>query len=166
MKLRRSDFPKGFLFGAATSAYQIEGHAHGGAGPTHWDSFAATPGNVMGCGDGAMACDHYHRYAEDFALMQAAGFDSYRFSTSWARVLPEGRGQVNTEGLDYYDRLVDEMLAHDLRPMGTLYHWELPAALADLGGWRNADIPHWFADFAEVDHEPHRRPDVFSGSDQ
>ena len=104
-KLTRADFPEGFTFGAATAAYQIEGHGFGGAGPTHWDTFAATPGNVIRSEGGARACDHYHRYADDFDLLKAGNFDAYRFSTSWARVLPEGRGQVNQEGLDYYDRL-------------------------------------------------------------
>ena len=146
----RGDFPEGFLFGAATSAYQIEGHAHGGAGPTHWDSFAATPGNVTGAENGALACDHYHRWEEDLDLVAAAGFDVYRFSTSWARVMPEGRGAVNADGLDFYDRLVDGMLARGLKPAATLYHWELPSALADLGGWRNRDIAGWFGDFTET----------------
>ncbi len=146
----RGDFPEGFLFGAATSAYQIEGHAHGGAGPTHWDSFAATPGNVAGAENGALACDHYHRWEEDLDLVAAAGFDVYRFSTSWARVMPEGRGAVNADGLDFYDRLVDGMLARGLKPAATLYHWELPSALADLGGWRNRDIAGWFGDFTET----------------
>jgi beta-glucosidase len=147
---KRSDFPKGFLFGAATSSYQIEGHGFGGAGRTHWDDFAATPGNVVRAEHGAIACDHYHRWAEDFDLMQSAGFDAYRFSASWARVMPEGLGPVNAEGLDYYDRLVDGMLARGLKPAATLYHWELPSPLADLGGWRNRDIANWFADFTEV----------------
>jgi beta-glucosidase len=146
----RADFPTGFLFGAATSAYQIEGHAFGGAGPTHWDSFAATPGNVVRAENGARACDHYHRWAEDLDLVAGANLDVYRFSTSWARVLPEGRGRPNPEGLDFYDRLVDGMLARGLKPAATLYHWELPAALADLGGWRNRDIACWFADFTET----------------
>jgi len=146
----RSAFPPGFLFGVATSSYQIEGHAFGGAGPTHWDTFAATPGNVKGAETGARACDHYHRWAEDLDLVAAAGFDSYRFSTSWARVLPEGRGAVNAEGLDFYDRLVDGMLERGLKPALTLYHWELPAALADLGGWRNRDVAQWFGDFTRI----------------
>ncbi|ATF19164.1 GH1 family beta-glucosidase [Phaeobacter gallaeciensis] len=146
----RADFPKGFLFGTATSAYQIEGHGFGGAGATHWDSFAATPGNVMRAEHGQRACDHYHRYAEDLDLAAAAGFDCYRFSTSWARVLPEGRGAPNLEGLDFYDRLTDAMLERGLKPCVTLYHWELPQALADLGGWRNGDIAKWFGDYAEV----------------
>ena len=144
LSVRRSDFPEGFLFAAATSSYQIEGHAFGGAGPTHWDTFAATPGNVVRAEDGARACDHYHRYEEDLDLMQATGFDAYRFSTSWARVMPEGRGAVNAEGLDFYDRLVDAMCARGLKPMATLYHWEMPSALDDLGGWRNRDVVGWF----------------------
>ena len=146
----RSAFPPGFLFGTATSAYQIEGHAAGGAGATHWDTFAATPGNVAQAADGARACDHYHRWPEDLDLVAGAGLDLYRFSTSWARVLPEGRGAVNPEGLDFYDRLVDGMLARGLKPALTLYHWELPAALADLGGWANRDVALWFADFAAL----------------
>lgn len=146
----RADFPPGFLFGAATSAYQIEGHAQGGAGRTHWDDFAATPGNVVRAENGARACDHLNRWPEDLDLVAAANLDVYRFSCSWARVLPEGRGAPNPEGLDFYDRLVDGMLARGIRPAATLYHWELPSTLADLGGWRNRDIAGWFADYAEV----------------
>ena len=146
----RSAFPQGFLFGTATSAYQIEGHRFGGAGRTHWDSFAATPGNVAGAEDGAVACDHYHRWAEDLDLVAALNADVYRFSTSWARVMPEGTGPVNPQGLDFYDRLVDGMLARGLKPAVTLYHWELPQALADRGGWRNADMPDWFAEFTQA----------------
>ena len=150
MTLKRSSFPPDFLFGAATAAYQIEGHSFGGAGSTHWDTFAAGPGNVVRAEDGAVACDHYHRFEEDMDLLVNAGMDAYRFSTSWARVLPEGRGQVNQDGLDYYDRLVDAMLERNLKPFQTLYHWEMPSALADLGGWTNSDVAHWFADFTEI----------------
>ena len=150
MQLKRADFPQDFLFGAATSSYQIEGHAHGGAGLTEWDTFAATPGNVVRHEDGARACDHYTRYEEDLDLLKAAHFDVYRFSTSWARVLPEGTGAPNAEGLDFYDRVVDALLARDLKPALTLYHWELPVALADKGGWRNADMPKWFGDYTET----------------
>lgn len=146
----RRDFPEDFLFGCATSSYQIEGHQYGGAGPTHWDSFAATPGNVVRSEDGARACDHYHRFEEDLDLAAAAGFECYRFSTSWARVLPEGRGTPNAEGLDFYDRLTDSMLERGLKPCATLYHWELPQPLADMGGWRNRDVSNWFAEFTEV----------------
>ncbi|MEM1075330.1 MAG: GH1 family beta-glucosidase [Pseudomonadota bacterium] len=150
MDLTRSDFPPDFIFAAATSSYQIEGHGYGGAGSTHWDTFAATPGNVVRSEHGARACDHYHLWQEDLDLMQSMGLDAYRFSTSWARVLPDGRGTPNPEGLDFYDRLVDGLLERDLKPMATLYHWELPSALADRGGWANPDISHWLADFANV----------------
>ena len=150
MDFKRSDFPEGFLFGAATAAYQIEGHSFGGAGSTHWDTFAATPGNVIRAEDGAVACDHYHRWESDLDLLKDAGLDAYRFSTSWARVLPEGRGAVNEEGLDFYDRLVDGILDRSLKPFQTLYHWEMPSALADLGGWTNPDVAGWLADYTEV----------------
>ncbi|WP_167646004.1 GH1 family beta-glucosidase [Mameliella alba] len=150
MKHQRSDFPEDFLFGCATSSYQIEGHAFGGAGRTQWDDFAATPGNVTRFENGDKACDHYHRYGEDLDLVEQAGFDAYRFSLSWARVLPEGRGPVNQEGLDFYDRLTDSLLDRGIRPCATLYHWELPSPLLDLGGWRNRDIAGWFADYTQV----------------
>nr|WP_156800959.1 GH1 family beta-glucosidase [Oceaniovalibus guishaninsula] len=150
MFLNRVDFPEGFVFGAATSSYQIEGHAQGGAGKTHWDSFAATPGNVVGAQNGDRACDHLNRWPEDLDLLRDANFDVYRFSTSWARVLPEGRGTPNAEGLDFYDRLVDGLLERGIKPAATLYHWELPQPLADLGGWRNRDIADWFADYTEL----------------
>jgi len=145
--LSRSDFPPDFLFGAATAAYQIEGHAFGGAGRTHWDAFAEA-GHVARGETGAVACDHYHRYEADLDLMQ--GLDAYRFSTSWARVLPEGRGFVNAQGLDFYDRLVDAVLDRGLQPFLTLYHWELPQALADQGGWTNRDIAGWFGDYVDI----------------
>ena len=125
----RSDFPTDFLFGAATAAYQIEGSAFGGAGPSHWDTFAATPGNVIDGSSGARACDHYHLWQTDLDLMRDAGFGAYRFSTSWARVMPDGRAP-NPEALDFYDRLVDGMLERGRQPFATLYHWDLPAALA------------------------------------
>ena len=150
MRHSRSDFPEGFVFGAATAAYQIEGSAKGGAGPCHWDTFAKGPGNVVRQEDGSVACDHLTRWEEDLDLLKDMGADAYRFSTSWARVLPEGRGQVNAEGLDFYDRLVDGMLARGLDPYLTLYHWEMPSALADLGGWMNRDVAGWFGDFAEI----------------
>lgn len=149
MQFRRSDFPDGFLFGAATAAYQIEGHKFGGAGLTHWDTFAATPGNVIRAEDGALACDHYHRFASDLDLLKDAGMDAYRFSTSWARVMPDGK-TANPEGLDFYDRLTDAILDRGLKPFQTLYHWELPSALADQGGWTNRDTVHRFGDFVDV----------------
>ena len=137
--LTRADFPEGFHFGAATAAYQIEGSSFGGAGPCHWDTFGATPGNVVNAETGLVACEHVHRWEEDLDLMEAAGFDAYRFSTSWPRILPEGRGAVNAAGLDFYDRLLDGLLERGIKPAATLYHWELPSALADLGGWLSPD---------------------------
>ncbi len=147
MQFTRGDFPADFQFGVATSAYQIEGHGFGGAGLTHWDSFAATPGNVVRAENGLRACDHYHRLDEDLDLIKGLGADVYRFSTSWARVMPGGTGPANPEGLDFYDRLVDGLLARGIKPAATLYHWELPQPLADMGGWRNAAMPDWFADY-------------------
>jgi len=149
MNFKRADFPDGFLFGAATAAYQIEGHKFGGAGSTHWDTFAATPGNVIRAEDGAVACDHYHRYASDLDLLKDAGMDAYRFSTSWARVMPDGR-TINAQGLDFYDRLTDAILERDLKPFQTLYHWELPSALADQGGWMNRDTVMRFGDYVDA----------------
>ncbi len=149
MTLSRYDFPPGFTFGAATAAYQIEGTGLGGCGPCHWDSFAATPGNVKNAEDGHRACDHVTHWAQDLDLLAAAGFDAYRFSTSWPRVMPEGV-TVNPQGLAFYDRLVDGMLERGLAPYQTLYHWDLPSALADKGGWTNRDTAHRFADYAEV----------------
>ena len=145
--LTRFDFPAGFVFGAATAAYQIEGTT--GCGSSHWDTFAATPGNVVRAEDGRIACDHLNRWPEDLDLLQQAQMDAYRFSTSWTRVMPDGR-QVNPEGLDFYDRLVDGMVARGLKPFLTLYHWDLPSTLADLGGWTNRDVALWFADYAEA----------------
>ena len=150
MKLSRGDFPPDFVFGAATSSYQIEGRSFGGAGRTHWDDFAATPGNVVRAEHGQIACDHFYRMDEDLDLMAGLNVDAYRFSTSWARVVPEGRGAVNEAGLDFYDRLVDGLLERGIKPAATLYHWELPSPLADAGGWRNRDIASWFGDFTEV----------------
>jgi beta-glucosidase len=149
MVLSRFDFPEDFVFGAATAAYQIEGSSFGGCGSSHWDTFSATAGNVKGAESGAVACDHYHRWGDDLDLLRAANMDGYRFSTSWARVMPDGV-TVNAEGMDFYDRLVDGMLARGLKPFQTLYHWELPSALADKGGWTNRDTCFRFADFAEA----------------
>lgn len=149
MTLSRFDFPEGFLFGGATAAYQIEGSRFGGCGPCHWDTFAAAPGNVLRAEDGATACDHIHHWPADLDLLRQANMDAYRFSTSWARVMPDGV-TVNPEGLAFYDRLVDGMLERGLKPFQTLYHWELPSPLADKGGWTNRDTCHRFADFAET----------------
>jgi len=145
------EFPAGFLWGSATSAYQIEGSPLAdGAGPSIWQRFTHTPGMVRDNETGDIACDHYRRYAEDVALMQRLGMNAYRFSISWSRVLPRGRGAVNMPGLDFYDRLVDILLAHGIEPAVTLFHWDLPAALDDLGGWLNPDVANWFADYASV----------------
>ena len=149
LSLTRGDFPDRFVFATATSAYQIEGHAFGGAGRTHWDAFAEMPGRVHDGHTGAIACDHYHRWPEDLDLVRQAGLDGYRFSTSWARVMPDGV-TVNSEGLDFYDRLVDGMLERGLKPMATLYHWELPEALSERGGWTVREIPERLAEFASI----------------
>jgi beta-glucosidase len=144
-------FPNDFLWGAATSAYQIEGGARAdGAGASIWDRFAHTPGNTARGETGDTACDHYHRSAEDVALMASLGLQSYRFSISWSRVLPDGAGTVNRRGLDFYSRLVDALLEHGILPNATLYHWDLPAALDDRGGWTNRDSAEWFADYATL----------------
>jgi beta-glucosidase len=149
LTLGRSDFPRGFVFSTATSAYQVEGHASGGAGRTHWDAFAEQPGRVHHHQNGAVACDHYHRWEEDLDLIAAAGLDAYRFSTSWARIMPDG-ATVNPEGIDFYDRLVDGMLARGLKPMATIYHWELPEALSARGGWLSRETPRRMADLAAL----------------
>ena len=144
-------FPSGFLWGAATSAYQIEGSPLAdGAGPSIWHRFVHTPRAVQGGDTGDVACDHYRRYKDDVTLMREIGLKAYRFSIAWARVIPEGRGKVNPAGLDFYDRLVDTLLENGIEPLATLYHWDLPAALDDRGGWLNPDIAHWFADYASV----------------
>ena len=142
-------FPAGFLWGCATSAYQIEGSPLAdGAGPSIWQRFVRTPGRVTNGDTGDVACDHYRRMREDVALMRDLGLTAYRFSIAWGRVLPEGRGRVNAAGLGFYERLVDELLGAGITPMATLYHWDLPAALDDRGGWLNPDIAHWFAEYA------------------
>jgi beta-glucosidase len=144
-------FPSGFLWGSATSAYQIEGSPLAdGAGPSIWHRFVHTPGNVAGGDTGDVACDHYRRYAGDVALMRQLGMQAYRFSIAWGRILPHGTGAVNRAGLDFYERLVDALLESGIEPLITLYHWDLPAALDDRGGWLNPDIAGWFADYAAV----------------
>ncbi len=144
-------FPEGFLWGAATSAYQIEGSPLAdGAGPSIWQRFVHSPGLIASGETGDVACDHYHRWKSDVALMADLGLTAYRFSIAWGRILPGGRGRVNPGGLAFYDRLVDALLAHEIQPMVTLYHWDLPAALDDLGGWLNPDAAEWLADYARV----------------
>ena len=145
------EFPPDFLWGSATSAYQVEGSPLAdGAGPSIWHRFCHTPGRVRDGDTGDVACDHYRLWRDDVALMHALGLKAYRFSVSWSRVLPQGRGVVNRAGLDFYDRLVDALLEHGIAPLVTLYHWDLPAALDDRGGWLNPDIARWFADYAAV----------------
>jgi beta-glucosidase len=144
-------FPPGFLWGAATSAYQIEGSPLAdGAGQSIWHRFSHTPGLVQGGDTGDLACDHYRRHGTDVALMAELGLGAYRFSVAWGRVLPQGRGRVNPKGLGFYERLVDELLSRGIAPMVTLYHWDLPSALDDRGGWLNPDSAGWFADYAAV----------------
>ncbi len=144
-------FPHDFLWGAATAAYQVEGAWNeDGRGESIWDRFSHTPGNVSNGDTGDIACDHYHRYEEDIALMRQLGLKAYRFSTSWSRVLPNGRGRINPKGLDFYDRLVDRLCAANIEPLLTLYHWDLPQALQDEGGWDNRDTAYAFADYAAL----------------
>lgn len=148
---RQIDFGADFLWGCATSAYQIEGSPLAdGAGPSIWHRFAHTPGMVRDDDNGDIACDHYRRCREDVALMRDLGMRAYRFSVSWSRVLPSGRGAINGAGLDFYDRLVDLLLEAGIEPLLTLYHWDLPAALDELGGWLNPDVAAWFADYAAL----------------
>jgi beta-glucosidase len=137
-------FPADFVWGAATASYQIEGAANeDGRGESVWDRFCATPGKVRNGDSGAIACDFYHRYSDDIALMRELGLDAFRFSIAWPRVLPEGRGTVNTKGLDFYDRLVDELLANGIAPYATLFHWDTPQALEDQGGWPSRATVAW-----------------------
>jgi beta-glucosidase len=145
--------PAGFVFGTSTASYQIEGAStEDGKGPSIWDTFSAEPGRIVDGSSGAVACDHYHRYREDVALMARLGAQGYRFSIAWPRIQPTGSGAVNEAGLAFYDRLVDELLAHDIAPMATLYHWDLPQALEDgsdgAGGWLNRDTALRFAEYA------------------
>jgi beta-glucosidase len=144
-------FPAGFLWGAATAAYQVEGSPLAdGAGASIWHRFSHTPGLVANGDTGDVACDHYRRYAEDVALMRELALNAYRFSVSWSRVLPEGTGRVNEKGLDFYRRLTDTLRQNGIQPLITLYHWDLPAALDDRGGWVNRDVAGWFAEYAQV----------------
>ncbi|NLE87021.1 MAG: beta-glucosidase [Myxococcales bacterium] len=145
------DFPADFVWGAAAAAYQIEGaHDLDGKGPSVWDAFCERPGAIWNGDDGRVACDHYRRYAEDVELLAALGVDAYRSSVSWPRVLPEGTGTPNERGLDFYDRLIDALLARDIEPYVTLFHWDYPLALFQRGGWLHPDSPRWFADYTEL----------------
>ncbi len=140
-----------FVWGVSTSSYQIEGASQlDGRGSSVWDGFCREPGRIANGDTGEQACDHYHRYAEDISLMQQIGVSAYRFSVSWPRVLPMGRGGSNEAGLAFYDRLVDGLLAASIEPWLCLYHWDLPQALQDIGGWTNRDIVGWFSDYAQL----------------
>ncbi|VGO12606.1 Beta-glucosidase A [Pontiella desulfatans] len=142
-------FPERFTWGAATAAYQVEGAAfEDGKGKSIWDVFSHVPGNIEDDATGDVACDQYHRYPEDIKLMQELNLQVYRFSVSWPRIYPEGTGVVNSKGLDHYDRLVDALLDAGIDPWITLYHWDLPQALHERGGWPNRDIADWFTDYA------------------
>ncbi len=144
-------FPEGFLWGTATASYQIEGAwQEDGKGENIWDRFSHTPGKVQDGDTGDIACDHYHRWPEDIKLMQEMGLKAYRFSISWSRIIPDGDGAVNEKGLDFYDKLVDGLLAAGIEPYVTLYHWDLPQALQDKGGWANRDTAKAFARYADA----------------
>ncbi len=142
-------FPDDFLWGAATSAHQIEGSPTAdGAGRSMWHRFSHTPGNTWLDQTGDVACDHYRRYKDDVAIMAELGLNAYRFSVAWGRIYPQGTGSINKKGVDFYSRLVDELLTKEIKPNVTLYHWDLPEALDDRGGWLNRDIADWFSDYA------------------
>jgi beta-glucosidase len=144
-------FPEGFLWGAATAAYQVEGAAaEDGRGESIWDAYVHRPYRVLGGATGDVACDHYHRMPQDVALMKDLGLRSYRFSISWPRVLPDGRGKPNPKGLGFYDRLVDQLLAAGIVPNATLHHWDSPQTLQERGGWVNRESVDWFADYARL----------------
>jgi beta-glucosidase len=144
-------FPADFVWGSATSAYQVEGAINeGGRQPSIWDTFSAIPGKVLNGDTGEIACDHYHRYPADVALMKKLNLGAYRFSIAWPRILPEGRGKPNQAGLDFYDRLTDELLQSGIQPYATLYHWDLPQALEDQGGWTNRATAEAFVEYVEV----------------
>jgi beta-glucosidase len=143
--------PSGFTWGVSTSSYQIEGAANeDGRGLSIWDTYSRLPGKIKNGDTGDVACDHYHRYREDVALMQEFGVEAYRFSVAWPRIMPEGRGAINEAGLAFYDRLIDAVIAAGIEPWLCLYHWDLPQALQDKGGWTNRDCAQWFADYANV----------------
>ncbi len=149
--LSSAHFPEGFLWGMATAAYQVEGAWNeDGKGESNWDRFSHTPGKIKGGTTGDVACDHYHRYAEDIAILKSLNQKSYRFSISWPRIQPTGTGPANQKGLDHYSRVVDTMLAAGIRPFCTLYHWDMPQALEDRGGWPNRDLAGYFADYAGI----------------
>lgn len=142
-------FPSGFLWGTATSAFQIEGATRtDGRGPSVWDVYARTPGRTTNGDTADIACDHYHRYPEDIGLMRDLGVGAYRLSTAWPRIFPEGKGQVNQRGLNFYDRVIDLLLHEGIEPWICLHHWDMPVAIEEKGGWRNRDTASWFGDYA------------------
>jgi beta-glucosidase len=150
-EIKKARFPKGFLWGTATSAFQVEGAWNeDGKGESIWDRYAHTSGNIQGGANGDVTCDQYHRFKDDIALMKRLHMKSYRFSISWPRVQPQGTGAVNQRGLDHYRRLADALHEAGIRPFCTLYHWDLPQALEDRGGWPNRDLAGYFADYAET----------------
>lgn len=145
------DFGKNFVWGAATASYQIEGGAYeDGKGLNIFDTFCKIPGRIDNNDNGDIACDHYHLWKSDIALMKEIGIKAYRFSISWSRIMPEGTGKINKKGIEFYSNIIDELLRNDIEPYITLYHWDLPSALDKLGGWRNPDIVKWFAEYAKV----------------
>jgi beta-glucosidase len=145
---KRADFGPDFVWGVAMASHQIEGGQTDGRGSSIWDTFAATPGNIKTGENAVIACNHYHRWEEDLDLIRNGGFDAYRFSFAWPRLIPDGTGACNEAGFDFYDRLIDGMLTRGIKPYGTLYHWDLPSALQDRGGWMNRDTAFAFADYA------------------
>ncbi|GIH17021.1 GH1 family beta-glucosidase [Rugosimonospora africana] len=143
-------FPKGFRWGASTAAYQIEGaSSEGGRGPSIWDTFSHEPGRITDGSTGDVTCDHYHRYREDIDLLAGLGVDAYRFSIAWPRIQPDGTGPVNPDGVAFYDRLVDALLERGIDPVATLFHWDLPQALQDRGGWFNRETAYRFGEYAD-----------------
>jgi beta-glucosidase len=143
-------FPENFLVGTATSSYQIEGaYNEDGKGESIWDRFSHTTGKTLNDENGDIACDHYHRFKDDLDIMKDIGFKAYRFSLSWPRILPTGRNQINYKGVDFYNHLIDKLLSNNIIPFITLYHWDLPQTLQDMGGWPNRDTAYYFSDYAE-----------------
>lgn len=144
-------FPESFVWGASSASYQIEGAWNAdGKGESIWDHFSHTPGKILNGETGDVACDHYHRYLEDIALMERLGLNAYRLSIAWPRVFPTGRGAANPAGLDFYERLIDALLQANIQPFITLFHWDLPQAMQDAGGWQNPDTSRYFADYAAL----------------
>ncbi len=143
--------PKNFVFGAATASYQIEGaYNEDGKGESIWDRFSHSSGKIVNGDNGDIACDHYHRYEEDLRLMKAINLDAYRFSLSWPRIMPDGKKPINQKGIDFYNKLIDSLIAKNITPFITLYHWDLPQMLEDIGGWANDDIHKYFCDYADA----------------